>query len=400
MWFEVMLFCSAGIVLLKSQMQQCYPENKKADMHMAVWVAAPALFMLLFRRGYSIQGLLTGYLVIGGIVCCKRIAKYNDRAAGLGSVFGYLLKILTVMIVGIVILNYDTSTVGSEVVVYGEAVLLFFCISLLLLFSKQVEAYINKRGYGIRIHWLALIAPIFGFYIIERAFNTEFGQMPWKYGLGNLFWLGCVLCVFYCLLQRKKVSLIIFFTGCLLFGVANFYVSKFRGSPVMPSDLMSIGTAFQVAGGYEFKISGQVAESLLCWYAGIALVCCLPEMKSAKKYRQRVIAASLAVCICAGYLSNFDPQDKFGLKLDLWNVGGVYRQAGSVVGFTALLNQLKAEMPAGYSAQKADEIFQKSKSFVQNTGQSKEGRKPTVIALMVETFSDLNCLGEAVRKLG
>ena len=38
----------------------------------------------------------------------------------------------------------------------------------------------------------------------------------------------------------------------MLFGLANYFVVSFRGSPIVPWDLLSIGTAASVAGNYTF----------------------------------------------------------------------------------------------------------------------------------------------------
>ena len=36
--------------------------------------------------------------------------------------------------------------------------------------------------------------------------------------------------------------------------IANYYVISFRGSPVVPWDLLSLGTAASVAGGYNYML--------------------------------------------------------------------------------------------------------------------------------------------------
>lgn len=405
MWFEAVLLCCAGMVLFKFQLQQYHSVDQKANMQIAVWVAVPVFFMFMFRQTFSVNELLAGYLVLCFLLCSKRLVKCSSKVSALPAVKAYLLKILTAFIVGMFVTSYDTPAAGSDDMAYEQVVLMFVCISLLLLFSKQLEAHIRKRGFGIYVQAFALAVPVLGFYLTEWPFNTDLQNMAWEYSIGNILWLGCVFLILYCLMQKKKKAVGIFLTGCLIFGVANYYVSKFRGSPVMPSDLMSVGTAFQVAGGYEFEVSGRVVGSVLCWYTCMAVLCCLPETESAIKSKTSVIAASLTVCICAGYLYFLHPQDKYGWELDPWDIGASYREAGSVLGFTALLNQMKVEMPDGYSRDRVDAILQKSKYVTQaskqtckqtlvQTTQKRETRKPTVIAIMVETFSDLSSLGD------
>ena len=41
---------------------------------------------------------------------------------------------------------------------------------------------------------------------------------------------------------------------CFVIGVAEYYVLEFRGSPLHPADLLSIGTAGEVSSAYKFDL--------------------------------------------------------------------------------------------------------------------------------------------------
>ena len=94
--------------------------------------------------------------------------------------------------------------------------------------------------------------------MIERVRNGSLDELGFLYVLGNSLLLALLFgCLFFAL-PYKKLAAGLFLTVCLVFGLANYYVSLFKGNPVMPSDLLSLNTAFQVAGGYSFQITEPV----------------------------------------------------------------------------------------------------------------------------------------------
>ena len=58
----------------------------------------------------------------------------------------------------------------------------------------------------------------------------------------------------------------------MLFGLTNYFVVSFRGSPIVPWDLLSLGTAVSVADNYTFTLSWKAAASVLMFIWMILIV--------------------------------------------------------------------------------------------------------------------------------
>ena len=64
-----------------------------------------------------------------------------------------------------------------------------------------------------------------------------------------------------------------------LLAMTNYYVMLFRGTPFVPMDLLSLGTAAQVAAGYDFSFSYQqvIALLLLAGIVSLGIFLCRPK---------------------------------------------------------------------------------------------------------------------------
>lgn len=98
-----------------------------------------------------------------------------------------------------------------------------------------------------------LLTPITAFYLMQFAYS---GSLPWDYPAGIL--LANYLCIgavhFTLCALTNYIVLCCFVTHllCFLWGTANYYVSLFRGTPILPWDFTALGTAAAVADSYQF----------------------------------------------------------------------------------------------------------------------------------------------------
>ncbi len=170
--------------------------------------------------------------------------------------------------------------------------------------------------------------------------------------------------------------------SALLFAVTvlDFQVYSFRGTEILPGDLGSIRTALGVAGNYRPHITVRLVISFLLLIAYIVV----PRLflKFRKGLFWRAISSAVligAVTVFVLFIDNIPliVFDNEGMKLNTFPVN-----------FCRLVQGSSAEEPEGYSAEAVKEL--------ENTycKESDTQRRPTVIAIMNESFADLSVVGD------
>ena len=409
MWFELGFFILAAVLPWRRK-PQGFGWAPAEKGYLAVWAAAPALFVLLYRRTFSVNELLAMMLAYFLAWICKelvhRAAKLLERICkdslhGEGKVPGFvrtrfpvslyvpfLFKAATALCLYVWVISRYQPGSSDRAISQQEAVLFFTGISVCLFLSAGIRTWVQHKEWRIPAVALGTAVPVLGFYIVERTYNPYLEEMSLRFVTGNILWLTALFFMMYFLVPWKRAAAAVFLTLCLGFGAGNYYVGQFRGNPLMPGDLFSAGTAVQVAKGYSFVITQQVLTGVLCWYAGIALLCCLPAEQANKGWRIRATAAGLAVCVSMHHLGTVEVEDAYHWQLDQWNVGSSYQSVGSVFGFTALIEKMSVSAPQGYSTRQAEQLLEQYQP-VPNTSD----HSPSILVIMDETFSDLRILG-------
>ncbi len=178
----------------------------------------------------------------------------------------------------------------------------------------------------------------------------------------------------------------------MLFGLANYFVVSFRGSPIVPWDLLSIGTAASVAGNYTFSLQWKQALAVLL-FLWILVAAGTTSLKL-RKVKLRVSGALVfALCLFL-YLSGIQKsqvQSFFGMDTILFTPNVLYRNNGIAAAFLGNLRFLHIEEPEGYSTARAEEIEEEYRTPEDDANLTK---CPNVVVIMDEAFSDLSVWGD------
>lgn len=197
----------------------------------------------------------------------------------------------------------------------------------------------------------------------------------------------------------------------MLFGLTNYFVVTFRGSPIVPWDLLSLGTAVSVADNYTFTLSWKAAASVLMFIWMILIA-----SKSSVTFRNwkiRLVIAAVWLIGLGGYVTGIQKssiQSFFGMDTTLFTLNVLYRNNGIAAAFLGNLRFLNIEEPSGYSVKKVEEIEDEvsaQNSGTQNSeagtgtadtaksdGQTAIVTNPNIIVIMDEAFSDLSVWGD------
>lgn len=188
----------------------------------------------------------------------------------------------------------------------------------------------------------------------------------------------------------------------MLFGLANYFVVQFRSSPIVPWDLLSIGTAVTVTDSYSFTFKWSTVFVLY----GFIWVLLLASRTTLRIRRPviRIPAAAAFVALMAVYVNGIQSsavQAYFGMDTTLFTLNVLYRNNGIAAAFLGNLRFLNLEEPEGYATEKVEELQAKVEELAakgQETGNSSAAESqddmPNVIVIMDEAFSDLSVWGD------
>lgn len=268
-----------------------------------------------------------------------------------------------------------------------------------------------------------IIIPVFNFWLLEWFSHDPFQTMkPYVQWLNvALFWFSALF--LFGLTGRVSRALGIQTAFCAVYGLANYFVLEFRGAPIQPWDILSIGTAASVADNYEYRLDKDALTALIGllvllaaefflradFYgpfksrralkkeaaAGSAPKADTPERTPAK--RRRVIIARTALCLvtgllCFGYTKMLHNEDFVQKKLRLYDKlftpTTIQFKNGTVTAFLMELQYMSVEKPSGYNEKDAREAL----ASYETAGTP--ANTPNIIVVMNEAFSDPAVLGE------
>ena len=262
---------------------------------------------------------------------------------------------------------------------------------------------------------------------------------PFLIELGLLCGLSLTI---YLLSQRHGAPALLVPAVTLAFGVANYFVLQFKGSVLIPSDLMAIDTAAEVAGTYTYTIAHTVIRGI-AWFCCAAAACSyLVPCRQRPLLGTRVLRrlgpcaghavtctvmglATLAILTCSVTLPSF--RQDLGIKVFAWMPKWSYWEMGSLTCFVAEVQDIPIEKPDGYDKSEAasllaayaakfdasevvDEAGAKAAETTAPAAGETEARKaaeaqyaeqkPTIVFVMNETFADMSVFEDLQAKSG
>lgn len=241
-----------------------------------------------------------------------------------------------------------------------------------------------------------LFAPCYIFLNMEIAVFNEtysFGGQHLSLLLFNFLLLGILELIFIVITNRVRLGTDIWAFICVMFNVVNHFVYEFRGTPVMASDIATVGTALEVADGYKIQFNFYTTVALVMLFDFIMLgrvIKCEPVFK---KISHRLCGiAVMAVVSVTGFsqLVMTDMVSNRGLYLSLFNPMRSYQQYGSIGCFARSIKLSVPEKPNGYSLKKVEEITSKYTSDTVDPNK----KRPNIIVVINEAFSDPQILGD------
>ena len=357
----------------------------------------------------------TVLLVLKHLKACKSAGDTPSRAFFIRC--GLILLIQLFFTVWSVIGLVDCADPMAVVVAIVAHALLCGCVYLNIrrgFVLDRLQALVGKEGkfahplLGASI--MVLLAGVFATLGLEFSSNHD---LTWMYPLCLLLeWalIAFSMLGFFFLFQRRSGGAIVLAVALYILGIAEYFVILFKSMPISPGDLTALSTAAAVAGtGYTYTITSFCMLSLA--FTVIAIQICslaaqLAPKRQKSSWRGLVLNLLIAVACLGGIAAHttlFDYYHTLYIQVYSWRPLESYYRQGFLPSFISGAQTIKPSKPEDYSvsgakkliSEYADEYDSNSQTGGSSTARLEaekqfDEEKPTVIAIMNETFSDLS----------
>ncbi len=204
---------------------------------------------------------------------------------------------------------------------------------------------------------LVLVAvTVLSFFMLEIPWNTLLFELKLSYVTINLVLIVIPYIILYVIGNRRGSVLLIPLAAYAVMGIAQFFVAEFKSSAILPSDLLALGTALSVSGGYSFVLSVQPLIALSLAAVAVSLLSLMRPMprpaELGKRPRvlltsARIVAGCVMIALVGALSHTVSLCRDFGLQESFWDALGVYRSQGFAASFASLIQNARIEAPEG-----------------------------------------------------
>lgn len=269
---------------------------------------------------------------------------------------------------------------------------------LLGLYGCLMKRYDSEKKEKIRLWIMYAVTPIVVLFFVEFANIAGPGLLWRKICFSTIYRTGISLVLLWIIqffltaitgsLKFSSIFLSVFLGG---FSLACQYVYKFRGVPLLASDLISVGTAMDVMGNYDYSLR---FHDLIMLLGLLAWCVCLFRTKGKKLFHGKkyiviaVLYSAFFAAACWGWV-NTSITERLNLKINTYLPIKGYKKSGTFLNFMTSFHVMAVKKPEGYSIEAADAI---AEPYRQEADAQDAGNTPNLIIVMDEAFSDLQSI--------
>ena len=254
---------------------------------------------------------------------------------------------------------------------------------------------------------LLVIAAIYSFVALDVLWNENFFSIRFAFALIGIVSLLMLFAILYFLGQRTGIAVslgVVFFT---VIGVVQYFVVLYKSSPILPSDIYALGTAAAVSTGYDLVLTKEALWLLVaCAVILFFLEFMVPSIGEGKKKIGIFVVINTACALAVGgaalaCFNTVDLADTFATDKAAWQPLPAYKTQSFMPSFLTLAQQMRVEAPDGYTQGEAEQLESTYAAtydsvadpiITASAADQFAEVKPTVIAIMNESFSDLSSM--------
>ncbi len=242
--------------------------------------------------------------------------------------------------------------------------------------------------------WLSrgffLAGPLVSYVLVELLNNNN----PWGFSSFqlalNLAWYYMGAIFFYFVWGNRERATHWAMVLAWVIGIINSYALRFRGRTIFPSDIVTIRTALNVAGNYNYLPDLTQLFTLLVMVLFLRAMALLPTPRERQPFSWKLFIPGEAACVA--FLWMFfctDTVSDAGISPSMWTTRG----NGLALNFSLCVRYSWVQPPDGYSVDGVDALAEEYPSDDAAVETSGSTTKPVnLIVIMNESFSDLSVL--------
>ncbi len=280
----------------------------------------------------------------------------------------------------------------SGITITSKRFLLLFVMCMVTVAAIWLYTFI-KGKFKTVINCVVFIIPMCMYYLSEISIDGFVNISVVKVVI-NLALIYAIYLVAYAVMGIKVGTVVVTVIMTALFTINNF-VFFFRARPVLPTDILALGTALAVSEGYVILLDMQQFFIIVSVLSVLIVSLRFERAKRTKKFllvRSGILAmvgiAIISVAVFSEFLS------KLGFWNDQFSIGYSYRDNGYFLSTAISLNDMIIDKPDSYSASKIEE-------YPIAEYEVSDATQPTlVIMIMNESWAELKNYGEFETNIG
>lgn len=247
---------------------------------------------------------------------------------------------------------------------------------------------------------VSYLISIFGAMEISILFSDGFSSTPSVYFINILFYLAFAMAGLI-ISGSMRVSAITALAISYIFNAISFIVYSFRGSSLMPTDLLAFGTAMNVASHYEFKLKYQMITTTIITVAFMMIAFKFPLRIRFKHSPIVLRSAAAAVLACITGVVTVSDFSEYDISVyDQYYANLMY---GSAFSFYVNSTKMGLEKRDDYDPNQIERILLSYDEDQPETDEdtereesteTSENTNPNIIVIMNESFSDLSVIND------
>ena len=270
----------------------------------------------------------------------------------------------------------------------------------------------EKKNSWILSSGLLVLTPIIVFWIVQmitvlsvryrlygvksvRQVITLLFTMNVKYQIYNLLILYVIFGIMILIFRKIRIATAVYTILMIIIALVNYYVVMFRGQPFMLLDIVGMGTAADVVGGYHFKVSKLLALTLIGALIFLIFQFKFQKLELGRKGAKNRVVRLCALTVIAVVLWLLSPNVQKMPNVSLWSINKDYAVKGYTYTLLREVKYFKVEKPEGYSAEAVDAIAEEYSENMDDdlsTAGSKV-QATNIIMIMNESLTDFEDIG-------
>lgn len=290
--------------------------------------------------------------------------------------------------------TWDESSLRPELHIiypqhFGAKTFAVYCLCLLVIILLPV---IPKFAFENKLNWFVAfgaipVSSIVVLYFIELLSNNSIRYIPSKVLLCNFFIVVGIQLLLVAITGRVHLAVILTVIMGFVIGTINHFVLMFRGTAVVPIDVIAMGAARDVIANYTFSIDIQIMLAVAVLVAGCVVVARYPVKLNIKKILSVIVRCLCGVLACAVLVFSCSKGSRrwSGAVIYFKDATEFARMNGFLYSFVQTIHNMVMEAPENYDQNYVENVMN---SYIGTEGTS--DIYPDIIMIMSETWADLS----------